>query len=131
MHSYNTDVLDTNIDYNVNRCDTNVSHPLRLCLPQRHVRAFYPSIILQAYCGQYYNSGNNSKRVPRSGLSISHPTMALNTHNLNRIEVAVHTTCEQYVAPPKRQAGSLASMDGQLHDKQRDLSLDADAKDSV
>ena len=83
----------------------------------------FPSIILRAHPGLCHNSSKGSDNVQRSGRPASH------TMNAHRVDVATHTTCdlEPRLTPPRDKTVYFVSMEGQLNEESRELSLHEDA----
>jgi hypothetical protein len=120
MPSRNTDVPAPHGGYNVNWCDTDVSHSSRLC-PQVHRHVHLSSIPLFSCahcvvddCSTFENLQQSDNRVSRTKSDSSAPIP------LNRIEVA-EDTCERHPT-----AQTIISVDGQLGGTKNEPSLDSD-----
>lgn len=91
------------------------------------VCVIFLSFTLRAHPGRCHNSLKGSDSVQRSGRPASH------TVNAHRVEVTTHTTydSEKRLVPPEDKTVSFVSMEGQLIEESRDLSLREDADYNV
>ena len=75
--------------------------------------------------GRWHNSTTSESSGPR----LPSAALAINTHN--RMEVAVHTTYDQYMPSLRDKNMSFVSAEGRPHDKSHELSLHEDAGSNV
>ena len=85
------------------------------------VCAILRSIIPRTHYGRRHNSIVSSDGTQRRRYPESHANSAINTHN--RLEVAVHTTYDQYLGSPEDKDIPFVRMDGRLRDKPLRMSL--------